>query len=86
MTKKEREAYYEQNGVYPIEDSDIPEAERMTPPTAKQIKEGEANQLKLNAKKYLKDTDWYVSRKAETGKDIPSDILDKRAQARIDAG
>ena len=39
----------------------------------------------LNGKKYLVETDWYVSRKAETGVEIPSDILTKRAQARINA-
>ena len=37
------------------------------------------------AKQYLRDTDWYVSRKAEAGTAIPSDIATKRAQARIDA-
>ena len=85
MTPEERQAYFEQNGVYPIEASDIPEAERMTPPTAEQIIESEAIQLKLNAKRYLRDTDWYATRKAETGKPIPEDILTKRAQARLDA-
>ena len=34
---------------------------------------------------YLAKTDWYVTRKIETGKDIPDDILAKREQARIDA-
>ena len=34
------------------------------------------------AQKYLKDTDWYVVRKADTGKAIPSDISTKRAEAR----
>ena len=85
MTTEERQAYFDQNGVYPIEDSDIPEAERMTPPTAEQIIEGEATQLKLNAKRYLRDTDWYVSRKAEADIAIPADILAARQQARIDA-
>lgn len=85
MTPEERQAYFEQNGVYPIEDSDIPEAERMAPPTSEQIIESEAIQLKLNAKRYLRDTDWYATRKAETGKPIPEDILTKRAQARLDA-
>jgi len=85
MTTEERQAYFDQNGVYPIEDSDIPEWERMTPPTAEQIIEGEAIRAKLVAKQYLKDTDWYVSRKAETGTEIPEDILTQRAQARIDA-
>ena len=46
-----------------------------------------AEYLKI-AKKISNDlltpTDWYVARKSETGKDIPSDVLTKRAQARID--
>ena len=85
MTTEERQAYFDQNGVYPIEDSDIPEAERMTPPTAEQIIEGEAIQLKSSAKQYLRDTDWYVSRKAEANIAIPADILALRQQARLDA-
>jgi hypothetical protein len=32
--------------------------------------------------KYLKDSDWYVTRQAETGKPIPEDILTKRQAAR----
>ena len=44
-----------------------------------------AYELGVIGKQYLKDTDWYVARKSETGKDIPSDVLTKRAQARIDA-
>jgi hypothetical protein len=85
MTTEERQAYFDQNGVYPIEDSDIPEAERMTPPTAEQIIEGEAIRLKKNARQYLRDTDWYVSRKAEADIAIPDDILALRQQARLDA-
>lgn len=38
-----------------------------------------------DAKQYLEKTDWYAQRKAETGKAIPDDVLEKRAQARIDA-
>lgn len=45
----------------------------------------ERNALRKDAKKYLAETDWYVTRKAETGKAIPDDILTKRAQARLDA-
>ena len=37
------------------------------------------------AKQYLIDTDWYVSRKAEAGTEIPADILALRQQARVDA-
>tara|TARA_Y100000385_G_scaffold131974_1_gene137270 strand:- start:974 stop:1321 length:348 start_codon:yes stop_codon:yes gene_type:complete len=40
---------------------------------------------KTIAKQYLESTDWYVTRKTETGEAIPSDIITKRAQARIDA-
>lgn len=39
--------------------------------------------ISLEAKQYLKDTDWYVTRKLETNKDIPSEITAKRAEARL---
>lgn len=32
--------------------------------------------------KYLSETDWYVTRCAETGVEIPEDVKQKRAQAR----
>jgi len=35
---------------------------------------------------YLASTDWYVTRKAETGKDIPAEVLDARAVARARIG
>lgn len=31
---------------------------------------------------YLRNTDWYVIRKFETGKEIPEDIVTKRDEAR----
>ena len=34
------------------------------------------------ARKILADTDWYVVRKMETGKEIPDDIIDIRMKAR----
>lgn len=34
------------------------------------------------ARVYLADTDWYVSRKLETGEEIPADVAKKRAEAR----
>jgi len=34
------------------------------------------------ALEYLRQTDWLVVRKLETGKDIPADIAERRAQAR----
>ena len=53
--------------------------------TPEQVAETQAIYLKRAAKQYLRDTDWYAIRKAETGKDIPTDIKTKRAQARLDA-
>lgn len=56
-----------------------------TPPTAEEIEQYETFTRITNAKKYLSETDWYVTRQAETGTPIPEDVLLKRAQARIDA-
>jgi hypothetical protein len=44
-----------------------------------------SEETKIIGKKYLADTDWYVSRKAEADIAIPADILAARQQARIDA-
>jgi hypothetical protein len=88
--------YYknENNQVYAFEDdgsqdafipdhlTPIAEAEAMwvtnPPPTAEKI------QAKANAdsRAYLASTDWYVVRFAETGVEIPSDILAARQAAR----
>ena len=54
-------------------------------PTEEDIARDTLMMRSLEAKKYLVETDWYVSRKAETGVEIPSDRLTKRALARIDA-
>lgn len=35
------------------------------------------------AKSYLNETDWYVVRKMETGVEIPQQVLDARAEARL---
>lgn len=32
---------------------------------------------------YLNDTDWYISRRAETGKDIPESVLENRKTYRL---
>lgn len=37
-----------------------------------------------DAREYLASTDWYVTRKAETGTEIPQEVLDARAAARLD--
>ena len=84
LTKEQREEYFKENGCYPIEDSDVPENEKIIL-TSEQIAAGEAIRKKISAIQYLKETDWYATRKAETGKEIPDDILTKRAQARLDA-
>jgi len=34
------------------------------------------------SKQYLKDTDWYYARKAETGEEAPADVIIKRKEAR----
>jgi hypothetical protein len=38
--------------------------------------------MNIEARLYLANTDWYVIRKNETGKEIPDDVLVKRADAR----
>lgn len=40
------------------------------------------NSLNEMCLEYLKETDWYVVRKTETGTDIPQDILTKRQECR----
>jgi len=34
------------------------------------------------SKQYLSSTDWYVTRFAETGVEVPADVATKRAEAR----
>jgi hypothetical protein len=38
---------------------------------------------KGEAQMYLATTDWYITRHAETGKEVPADVLEKRAAARL---
>lgn len=56
-----------------------------TPPTEEEIQQYEVSIRIMNAKKYLLETDWYITRQAEIGTPVPEDVLLKRAQARIDA-
>jgi len=83
MTEAERQAYFQQYGCYPIEDSDVENVGIVL--TQAQIDEAESIIAKKRARQYLAQTDWYVTRKAETGTAIPDDVLTKRAQARLDA-
>ena len=40
------------------------------------------NQREENVQ-YLRDTDWYVLRKIDTGEVIPEEVITKRAECRI---
>ena len=60
---------------------DMPVLERQEP-TAEEIANNLVASENYAARKYLADTDWYVTRKAETGKAIPDDIATKRQEAR----
>ena len=73
-----------------LEDADTVDEDYVvdrTPPTITEEDIAADNQrtIRNTAKKYLADTDWYVTRYAETGTAIPEDIATARAQARIDA-
>ncbi len=50
--------------------------------TDEQVAESILNQQKHEAREYLKSTDWYAARLAETGTAIPADVLEKRQTAR----
>lgn len=41
-----------------------------------------AAKAKSEARAYLAETDWYVTRKMETGEAIPDEVSTKRAEAR----
>jgi len=46
------------------------------------IARAEASITNKKARTYLASTDWYITRQAETGTEVPADILTKRAEAR----
>ena len=60
---------------------DMPVLERQEP-TAEEIANNLVAMQNYDARKYLAETDWYVTRKTETGKAIPDDIVTKRQEAR----
>lgn len=60
------------------DDKGYPQVESRPEPTPEQIQETKNAQNRA----YLAETDWYVTRFAETGEAIPQDVLDKRAEAR----
>ncbi|EGQ7984204.1 hypothetical protein HJA60_004284 [Vibrio vulnificus] len=42
----------------------------------------EQSERRVKAKQYLDATDFYLTRKVETGEDVPQEVLSKRAKAR----
>ena len=46
------------------------------------MKANKIKEVKQQAYKLLSETDWYITRKAETGESIPQEILDKRENIR----
>jgi hypothetical protein len=47
-----------------------------------EIEAGKKEAANATHKAYLLETDWYVMRYSETGKAVPQEILQKRAEAR----
>lgn len=58
----------------------IPEPEPEPQPTEEELKQARIAELKS----YLASTDWYAIRESETGVDIPADIKQARADARLE--
>jgi len=51
--------------------------------TAEELFQAEQTNLaRLVHLEYLASTDWYIVRRAETGVEVPQEVLDKRAEAR----
>jgi hypothetical protein len=61
-----------------IEAGNTPEPEF----TKDELDQQAQEKVNADAKKYLDDTDWYITRRTEASKPIPNDILEKRQQAR----
>ena len=75
-----------EDGTYTAEEADKMVKYGTTTPSDAQIQalEDESAVLRSNkdARMYLAQTDWYVTRKSEIGTEIPSDISTKRQEAR----
>jgi hypothetical protein len=50
--------------------------------TLSELKSDKISMVKKKAGEELSGTDWYVTRKIETGVDIPQEIADRRAESR----
>lgn len=47
-----------------------------------ELQQEKINKIKMRAQNQLSKTDWYIVRNAETGKEIPQEILDERQAIR----
>ena len=77
---------YHEEGTYTAEEAEKMVKYGTTTPSDAQIQalDDESAVLRSNkdARKYLADTDWYITRNTETGAAIPSEITTKRQEAR----
>lgn len=51
----------------------------------REVKDIKIEEIKDRAYEVLSETDWYITRKQETGEAIPQDVLDHRSQVRSDS-
>jgi len=69
------------NGWNYIGERDVSKYERVLSNTFRLDKETQ-QLINKTAIAYLASTDWYITRNAETGELVPTDVLEKRAEAR----
>lgn len=87
--------YFKQNNeVYAYDDEQISQGygKDMTPMTDKEVElhinppktaEQLAEEAKAEALAYLSSTDWYIVRFVDSGVEVPQEVKDKRAEARL---
>jgi hypothetical protein len=75
---------YQASNIEQLEQLGREAAENSTTPvmTLEQAAESVRLHEKFMAREYLKNTDWYAARLAETGQAIPADVLEQRQAAR----
>tara|TARA_R110000744_G_scaffold337209_1_gene442482 strand:- start:49 stop:318 length:270 start_codon:yes stop_codon:yes gene_type:complete len=75
------------DGVSKVETKDgwvdyVPNTEIPSFVDAAFIAKGIQQTTNTESMQYLASTDWYITRQAETGATVPTDVLTKRAEAR----
>ena len=75
ISKEILDAKIKELGLTSISDKDLA---ILRLPTEEQLKQQEISE----AKEYLASTDWYFARLAETGEEVPSEVLIKRGESR----